>query len=740
MFVPSELQNALGTYSDSGSSPSPSGISASQSPSQCQSPAYNEEDYLYTSSSPQSSEGSGKTKPPRIALDPSQPPTIRGTPRERVYVACHECRARRVRCDGAKPACFNCRRRNPHVESFSCTYDVAPKRRGIDKVPGSRTRARNSAKASPQPRFEDILHGFDPSKFNADAVDSYRLPSPPPVDAEEQNGEPEQMPVDTGPAVQFTKDTWWDALLALYANGCVDPKPNTLDLTTDRRVASTKQVLADVRLGLRVSVYWASFIHPLRLLESMSDPSRRHTIQPSLVFSMLAVTELVRGSELKEGAASRIRALKLVEHAHCSLQASLNSNWVDIGLVQAAWFIAYFEMQSHPDQSLARRRSALVLLDSLIRLLSLTSLDADHPQSRYSIFGTYSDMYPGQARPPGAVDGESWSRASAQTSPATTSTTATGCSCDKFMLWKQWPAIAEVAPTWGVITMWPSKMGEGEMRKEEFRRMVWSSLMLTAGHHCSTSMMGDTLDLYIGDHASYSLLFPGDTLCRAGLAPVPRDNVWNLCLRAMLLWHAAIRCRNNQKLGAQERTQFATGAWLEADAIEATLGRHSCDTFGVITWQTRACLSMIRMCASHEFSRFAPEITTNGTWELYRGKIQTWLHELIAAGESVSGQLQDDEARRPILLCWFTGHMIRALGLYEADNTLLLALDAAKKLVAPMELLMRLWPCKEERDKWQRHRYQLVKYCQQAGVEPPATSLPLPLPLLASNPAASVSG
>ena len=47
-------------------------------------------------------------------------------------------RARKVRCDGAKPICCNCQKRSSGAEQ--CSYDSGPNRRGREK--GS-TRARN---------------------------------------------------------------------------------------------------------------------------------------------------------------------------------------------------------------------------------------------------------------------------------------------------------------------------------------------------------------------------------------------------------------------------------------------------------------------------------------------------------------------------------------------------------------------------------------------------------------------
>lgn len=53
-------------------------------------------------------------------------------------------RTRKIRCDGAKPACHNCSRRtNANNE---CNYDPVPKRRGPDKTPGARQRMARDAR------------------------------------------------------------------------------------------------------------------------------------------------------------------------------------------------------------------------------------------------------------------------------------------------------------------------------------------------------------------------------------------------------------------------------------------------------------------------------------------------------------------------------------------------------------------------------------------------------------------
>ncbi|EJC97900.1 uncharacterized protein FOMMEDRAFT_162241 [Fomitiporia mediterranea MF3/22] len=77
---------------------------------------------------------------------------------KRIVMACHQCRGRKIRCDAVRPACSNCVRRREE-----CRYDAKPKRRGPDKVPGSRMRSCKSRKqtaeeTSPSGTFRFCRH------------------------------------------------------------------------------------------------------------------------------------------------------------------------------------------------------------------------------------------------------------------------------------------------------------------------------------------------------------------------------------------------------------------------------------------------------------------------------------------------------------------------------------------------------------------------------------------------------
>ena len=107
----------------------------------------------------------------------------------------------------------------------------------------------------------------------------------------------------------------------------------------------------------------------------------------------------------------------------------------------------------------------------------------------------------------------------------------------------------------------------------------------------------------------YALLFPGEALAMSGVAVSPH-NIWTIYLRAMLLLHLCVHKRGDPRLTDGDRAQFAMRAWLEIDAMESTLNQHSCVLALNVDYRTREMLFESRMCVSHEFQRYIPQVST----------------------------------------------------------------------------------------------------------------------------------
>ncbi|KAI0356257.1 hypothetical protein OH77DRAFT_1423872 [Trametes cingulata] len=749
------------------------------------------------------------TKPPRrrirpkIALDPDQPLTIQGKERARVYIACNQCRARKTRCDGAKPVCFHCRKRPPE-DGGQCSYEPQLKRRGRDKAPRSRTerptkRRRGSAEeehtdssgsgdsrspsqertASPQllpPNSssedspDDLAPEYDPFVISPDmVVELPAVPAKTPVESARKKDDTPTIPAR--PSLQFTRQTWWDALLTFYSSDDGIPAP---DVTVEQRSKAMRRIVSDLRGLFQSSLYWLSFIHLPRFFDMLFKPQRRATMQPSLLLSALAVGTLAQSSEIEEGAPGRMRALKLLEMADSALQASFASGWVDYGLVQAAWLIVYFEIQAHPQQSAERCRSSLLLLDSLMRLFSLTTLDADIKCTRpagelHQAFALDTSAPPlgtvpcppvGDGIPPVACSNPLPPSAFG-TDPLTNSSfapptdpfaaisqqplmpgsltpglspapTSSSCKCAELTIARHWPSVQGLAPSWAGTLMWPNGLSEGEFQKEECRRLVWSSVMLTASLNAYTSSTEEIglNRLSIKDPRNYAILYPGESLALSG-SPVPANDMWTLYLRSMLLFHSCTQTRDDPRLSDAQRADAAMSAWLEIDALEQALDQHTCGIENQLNYQAREMLFSSRMCVSQEFNRYIPQATTR---LFYRDKAENWLKHRVETAQLMwdrtmqGGDIPAKECCKPLVIYWFMSYIIKALVLWRTDPTLTIALTSSKTFARRAEHLMIFWPSAEQRREWQELRYQLVQACLQAGIPPPEPSIPVPFP------------
>ena len=134
------------------------------------------------------------------------------------------------------------------------------------------------------------------------------------------------------------------------------------------------------------------------------------------------------------------------------------------------------------------------MLDSLIRTLSLTQVDIG--ESRVSAFA--SQIVPSIPTSPQSHSLHQWSPSASQL-PAETNPGP--CTCASYTLGHVNPRAQQVTPLWLTTPAWDPNWSEAEISKEECRRIVWSSMMLSAGHSSYASAKGgfSDMDLYIND-------------------------------------------------------------------------------------------------------------------------------------------------------------------------------------------------------------------------------------------------
>ncbi|KAG8853246.1 hypothetical protein FRB96_008330 [Tulasnella sp. 330] len=235
--------------------------------------------------------------------------------------------------------------------------------------------------------------------------------------------------------------------------------------------------------------------------------------------------------------------------AQASFEASYNAGWLDMQLAQTALIMVLYEISAHMDCTSHRMESAILMLDSVIRCLGLTSIDAMDPRAPTFTPNTVPAL--GRPLPNGTKDGSIRSvltkastnltifHSSRSSTPsalakyhATPLTTPFGnwqpqvdqsrlnaghgsvvserCPCDALSLATS-PEAARSTPTWTGMPRWAPDASWGEIKKEEARRLVWCSVIMLGCDAAVRQASGrPQLDLFVSKPENYALLYSGE--------------------------------------------------------------------------------------------------------------------------------------------------------------------------------------------------------------------------------------
>lgn len=676
-------------------------------------------------------------------------------------VACRQCRLRKVRCDSARPICKNCTRR-----SDTCEYDPAPKRRGPDKKPRAcpnlhektlknavspvkRARTRRQIGSSHSPERYNLQAPHRTSRSRSDEV-SYSAPNgnanPPSLPSLSSSSSPflglaflEDGNLDLltpancvprGPSCTFYKQTWWDNLLSLYSQN---------------RAQSGLKIYQDLDFIFNENMYWLSFVNFRRFVDNLFNPQTRPFMQPSVVLAALALSTMMKSSEVGLGEEGRGFALLLRDAAQSSLDASISASWIDPSLAQAAFLLALFEAISHPLHSPARTSSSIFLLDSIIQALSLTTLDVHDPTVTTFLLGgtphvspqsTHSTSPPEIEIPPKntaaiCTCGERVALAAAGMKPFSENKDYPRNSLDhvlgniNYKVSAEDRFLLEGVPKYRPD--WPDLTHVAEIEKEESRRLCWSSMMLITmlREYSPLKYEISSWDFYLTKPENLAILFPGEYSCRTRA----KDSIWALHCRATLVWSFVQKLTDGQGW-EYERVELAKEAWKEAEIIEKGLRAHACPEGHE---NGRKYFLQLKRLILERFASLLPfgdwahsNKNILGDYLAHRAGVAHYVRLvrsiIVDSGVNVSSVAI---STRPLSIWWAMHQIKSGISLWRSYPHQTLALEQSLDFLPTVDFLSAVWPSDIQKQYYDQIRNELLECCMTAGVQIPA-AVPIP--------------
>jgi hypothetical protein len=683
---------------------------------------------------------------PHTPVSPSERSTG-PTGNRSVVIACRQCRSRKIRCDSARPVCTNCHRRKN-----MCEYDVAPKRRGPDKRPGTRRRSCKKRPADgstpPPPKRKktapsDNRVGAVSSTVDANLVqvnesmsekksvlsvarqgpdiNTYQVI---PTELHISNSDinikndlaqicPPSTEYDQTPyKLPFSRSLEHN-LLRTSTKMVHDkfPPPPSSELESVQRDwwaknsinHPIKEIAASAEYLFSDTGHWLSFLNLEYFLETLYHPEDRYSIRPSLIYSILAMATLMKSSQAEYGADGRSQALLLRDAAQNSLEMSWNSGWHDAMLAETALILTLFEMSVHPEYNPDRIATSLLFLDNIVHHLGLTNIDSSDPDV---------NRYPQGGVPVVNVSGPD--------------DPERRCTCVPVDAMQP----PDMVTSWSYPPPWDSSWTSNEIRDEECRRICWCAVGLIANYNAQCAAFNRQFpDFFLSDCSNFTLLFPGEVVDRASPpyrsadSQSQKESVWALYCRSMLLWnYSNILCEQSDS--SEINADNAQECWNESQAIQDSLDMHICNLDTALIYTTREYIYNTRINITQVLRSFQGLPPRNGI--LNRRQAQDWIYYQDQVMKRIRTSIQDitdprgyQLTRRPFQATWFSSQLSVCLTLFHHDHALVAALDLAKSIVIPMDVMNFLWPCSQQQHHCVILREQLIEACTSVGIEPP---------------------
>ncbi|THU90350.1 hypothetical protein K435DRAFT_728440 [Dendrothele bispora CBS 962.96] len=707
--------------------------------------------------------------------DPSQVVTGNRKGMTNVVIACRQCRKRKIRCDSTRPSCLKCLRR-----SDNCQYDSFPRRRGPDKRPGTRQRARKkrptpdeesisvpvpplkrSKRSTHSPSMIDTLPTSDSSGIHESSVSlSEGSPSnththyPQYPNQDDNNsyvkpmysldmdvaglGLPQQQQQPQQPHDKFglsmssqqqreDRASWWNAFL---------------------QTCSLEDILSNARYLFSHTGHWLAFLNISHLELTIRDQEERLTVQPAFILSIIAMATLMRSSEAEYGSEGRDRAISFRNSAKLSLEDAMRADCKDATLAEAALILTLFETSLHPQFSPEQASTSLTLLDEIISSLSLTTIDAADPDVSHFCQQTVPIVYL-----------EVGPNDNVHNNP---NPNVTKCSC----LPLDSPPLDPYTP-WSYALPWDPSWSRKQIRDEECRRLCWCAVGLVASFTAQcVAFDQEPPALFLSNPSNFNILFPGEAFERASIASTttgtsttttdsrfgsgggttshsqqyqlqPKESLWALYCRSMLLWNFCIRIHRSQSWlesgldSEEDKAEFANEAWNECHMLQDSLNMHTCNRDTMLVYLTKEYIYNCRITVTHTL-RSLHGLSNRGVFFNRRQALE-WIYTQEKVLERVKlpvvhniirvSELQGHPfTERPFQATWFSNQLAVCIMIWSSDTSVAEALRLAKALLVPVEIMNILWPCSRHQHRCNEMRKRIAEGCQQLGWD-----LPLPL-------------
>ncbi|KIY48096.1 hypothetical protein FISHEDRAFT_43987, partial [Fistulina hepatica ATCC 64428] len=416
--------------------------------------------------------------------------------------------------------------------------------------------------------------------------------------------------------------------------------------------------------------------------------------------------------------------------AQDALENMFSSDWRDTGLAQAAAMLVLYESSAHPEYNPKRLADALVWLDKIVCMLGLMRLDEGPDPPRGDA---------GNA----AVRSEGVCRFAERAVPsvyiADPSSPPRHCRC---------PVPADMEPQTGsgehpaytsreYMLPWDPSWTRTQIRDEECRRTAWSALALASAYTAQCAALHrDVPRLFVTNCANYAILFPGEALeppptvsseSSSDNARIsPRESIWALYCRSMLLWNF---CNRVPKEGFdhEQKAEIAQEAWNEVQAIEDALDCHTCNLDTTLIYMTREYIINADFLRSTRLSvtqllrclqGLDAEVAASPGPLFNRKQAEEWIsaqdevfnrinlslhtHLQSAPHTRIAGRVEGGDilvfdghelAKRPFMVPWFVTQLSICLAVWSRDRNIVRALELGRLILSTVDVANALWPC-----------------------------------------------